>query len=97
MWSVCRACSYTSPRLGAATLFTKSYSLSSQGTVEHIEPLKHPSLTLLSVTEDHSVAYLPPYYARIPVITMASGKAFKPALVIIDFQEDFCPPVSGIA
>ncbi len=24
---------------------------------------------------------------------MADGGAFKPALLVIDFQEDFCPPV----
>lgn len=25
---------------------------------------------------------------------MADAKQFKPALIIVDFQEDFCPPVS---
>lgn len=25
---------------------------------------------------------------------MASDKPYKPALIIVDFQEDFCPPVS---
>lgn len=24
---------------------------------------------------------------------MADAKPFKPALIIVDFQEDFCPPV----
>jgi hypothetical protein len=31
----------------------------------------------------------------IQCIVMTSEQAFNPALLVVDLQEDFCPPVSG--
>jgi hypothetical protein len=53
--------------------------------------LKHllPKLLLFKESLKHHHLY---YMLNRAIMT--NEKPFKPALIIVDFQEDFCPPVS---
>lgn len=55
-----------------------------------------PSLTDSSTSRRRTtpIAALRPVYTQHPPIMVAVQEPFKPAIIVVDMQEDFCPPVS---
>lgn len=50
-----------------------------------------------SLNDDNSIGGPQQFYlrSRLRMATLEPAGSFKPALLVVDMQEDFCPPVSG--